>query len=64
MTVRRGFVGANTIAREYVLNAVRGDGVRSATREDGVWSLATALALVESARSGRTARVETGIAAP
>ena len=44
--------------------AVRGDGVPSATGEDGVWSLATALAFVESARSGTTVAVEPGLAAP
>ena len=38
--------------------AVRGEGAPSATGEDGLWSLATALALVESARSGRAVAVE------
>ena len=44
--------------------AVRGEGAPSATGEDGVWSLATALAFVESARSGTTVAVEPGLAAP
>ena len=44
--------------------AVRGEGAPSATGEDGVWSLATALAFLESARSGRTVAVEPGLAAP
>ena len=44
--------------------AVRGDGTPSATGEDGVWSLATALAFAESARSGRVVAVEPGLAAP
>ena len=30
MTVRWGFIGASTIAREYVLNAVRAHG-------EGMW---------------------------
>ena len=44
--------------------AVRGEGVPSATGEDGVWSLATALAFVESARSGKAVAVEPGLATP
>ena len=66
MTVRWGFIGASTIAREHVLHAVRahGEGAPCATGEDGVWSLATALAFVESARSGKTVAVEPGLAAP
>ena len=42
--------------------AVRGEGDPSATGEDGVWSLATALAFVESARSGKAVAVEPGLA--
>ena len=44
--------------------AVHGEGAPSATGEDGVWSLATALAFVESARSGKAVAVEPGLAAP
>lgn len=40
--------------------AVAGKGRPSATGEDGVWSLATGLAVVEAARTGRTIRIETG----
>ena len=40
--------------------AVRGEGAPSATGEDGLWSLATALAFAESARSGRAVAVEPG----
>ena len=43
--------------------AIRGEGTPSATGEDGVWSLATALAFVESARLGRVVAVEPGVAA-
>ena len=43
--------------------AVHGDGVPSATGEDGVWSLATALAFVESARAGKAVAVDPGLAA-
>lgn len=44
--------------------AVRGEGAPSATGEDGVWSLATALACVESVRSGKAVAVAPGLAAP
>ncbi len=45
--------------------AIRGEGAPSATGEDGLWSLATALAFVESARTGRAVAVEPpGLAAP
>ena len=66
MTVRQGFIGANTIARKHVPNAVRrhGEGAASATGEDGVRSPATALIFVESARSGKAAEVEPGLVAP
>ncbi len=40
--------------------AVAGKGQPSATGEDGVWSLATGLAVVEAARTGKTIRIETG----
>ncbi|MBN9054786.1 MAG: fructose reductase [Shinella sp. 65-6] len=40
--------------------AVAGKGLPSATGEDGIWSLATGLAVVEAARTGRTVRIETG----
>ncbi len=41
--------------------AVHGKGTPSATGEDGVWSLASAEAALESARTGRAVRVETGL---
>lgn len=40
--------------------AIAGNGKPSATGEDGVWSLATGLAVVEAARTGRTVRIEPG----
>ena len=40
--------------------AVAGNGEPSATGEDGIWSLATGLAVVEAARTGKTVRIETG----
>jgi 1,5-anhydro-D-fructose reductase (1,5-anhydro-D-mannitol-forming) len=43
--------------------AIRGEGQPSATGEDGVWSLACAEAALESARSGRAVKVETGLSA-
>ena len=42
--------------------AIRGDGSPSATGEDGVWSLATALAFAESARSGTAVAVDPKLA--
>ena len=44
--------------------AIRGEGVPAATGEDGVWSLATALAFAESARSGKAVAVKPGLATP
>ena len=41
-----------------VTAAVAGTGSPSATAEDGVWSLATALAVAESAETGRTVPVD------
>jgi 1,5-anhydro-D-fructose reductase (1,5-anhydro-D-mannitol-forming) len=41
--------------------AIRGNGRPSATGEDGVWSLAAAEAALESARSGRTVKIEPGL---
>jgi 1,5-anhydro-D-fructose reductase (1,5-anhydro-D-mannitol-forming) len=41
--------------------AVRGEGQPSATGEDGVRSMAMAIATLESAHSGRVARVEPGL---
>jgi len=41
--------------------AIDGSGRPSATGEDGIWSLATGLAVLESARTGRATRVEAGL---
>ncbi|MDI7861695.1 Gfo/Idh/MocA family oxidoreductase [Rhizobiaceae bacterium n13] len=41
--------------------AVAGKGKPSATGEDGVWSLATGLAVVEAAKTGHAVRIETGL---
>jgi len=41
--------------------AIRGDGQPAATGADGVWSLATALAVLESAKTGRVVRVAPGL---
>ena len=41
--------------------AIAGTGQPSATGEDGIWSLAAGLAAVESARTGRSAKIETGL---
>lgn len=38
--------------------AITGNGTPSATAKDGIWSLATGLAVVEAARTGRTVKVE------
>jgi 1,5-anhydro-D-fructose reductase (1,5-anhydro-D-mannitol-forming) len=42
-------------------NAIRGEGAPAATGEDGVRSMATALAALESAHFGREAKVDPGI---
>jgi len=41
--------------------AVAGKGAPAASGEDGVWSLATGLAVVEAARSGRAVTIEPGL---
>lgn len=41
--------------------AIAGKGQPSATGEDGVWSLAAGLAVVEAARTGRTVSIEPGL---
>ena len=41
--------------------AIAGNGAPSATAEDGIWSLATGLAVVEAARTGRMVKVEPGL---
>lgn len=42
-------------------SAINGTGKPSASGEDGIWSLATGLAVLESAHTGRTTRVEAGL---
>ena len=41
--------------------AIAGKGAPSASGEDGIWSLATGLAVLEAARTGRAARIDTGL---
>lgn len=41
--------------------AIHGDGAPSASGEDGVWSLATGLAVLESARAGKAVEVDPGL---
>ena len=41
--------------------AMAGNRQPSATAEDGIWSLATGLAVVQAAKSGKTVKVETGL---
>lgn len=41
--------------------AIRGEGRPAATGEDGVWSLASAEAALESARTGRAVKIEVGL---
>ena len=42
-------------------DAVRGEGAPSATGEDGVKSMALAFAALDSARSGKSVKIETGL---
>jgi 1,5-anhydro-D-fructose reductase (1,5-anhydro-D-mannitol-forming) len=48
------------VALEAFHAAISG-GKPSATAEDGIWSLATGLAVVEASKSGAAVRVKTGI---
>jgi 1,5-anhydro-D-fructose reductase (1,5-anhydro-D-mannitol-forming) len=41
--------------------AIAGKGAPSASAEDGIWSLATGLAVVEATRRGKAVKVETGL---
>ncbi len=41
--------------------AIAGTGAPSASAEDGLWSLATGLAVLEAARSGRTTKIDSGL---
>jgi 1,5-anhydro-D-fructose reductase (1,5-anhydro-D-mannitol-forming) len=41
--------------------AIDGTGSPSASGEDGIWSLATGLAVLDAARSGRATAIETGL---
>ena len=41
--------------------AIAGQGAPSASGEDGIWSLATGLAVQQAARSGRATPIETGL---
>ncbi|PZO79315.1 MAG: fructose reductase [Mesorhizobium amorphae] len=41
--------------------SIRGEGKPSATGEDGVWSLAAGLAVVEAAKTGHAVKVEAGL---
>lgn len=49
-------------ALEAFHNAVKGKGAVSASGEDGVWSLATALAVAQSVKSGSAVQIRTGLA--
>lgn len=48
-------------ALEAFHNAVKGKGAVSASGEDGVWSLATALAVAQSVKSGSAVQIRTGL---
>lgn len=41
--------------------SIRGEGKPAATGEDGVWSLATGLAVVEAAKTGQAVKIEAGL---
>lgn len=49
------------VALQAFHDAVAGKGKPSATGEDGVWSLATGLAVVEAARTGKSVKIEPGL---
>ncbi len=48
-------------ALEAFHRAVAGNGQPAATAEDGIWSLATGLAVVESAATGKAVKIQTGL---
>lgn len=48
-------------ALEAFHRAVAGKGQPAATAEDGIWSLATGLAVVESAATGKAVKIQTGL---
>lgn len=48
-------------ALEAFHNAVKGKGAVSASGEDGVWSLATALAVAQSVKNGSAVQIRTGL---
>ncbi|QFY62969.1 Gfo/Idh/MocA family oxidoreductase (plasmid) [Rhizobium grahamii] len=48
-------------ALEAFHRAVAGNGQPAATAEDGIWSLATGLAVVESAATGKAVQIQTGL---
>ncbi|HWD12024.1 Gfo/Idh/MocA family oxidoreductase [Pseudochrobactrum sp. sp1633] len=50
-------------ALEAFHNAVKGKGAVSASDEDGIWSLATALAVAQSVKSGGVVQIRTGLGA-
>ena len=50
-------------ALEAFHNAVKGKGAVSASGEDGIWSLATALAVAQSVKSGNVVQIRTGLRA-
>ena len=50
-------------ALEAFHNAVQGKSAVSASGEDGIWSLATALAVAQSVKNGNVAQIRTGLGA-
>ena len=50
-------------ALEAFHNAIKGKGAVSASGEDGIWSLATALAVAQSVKNGSAVQIRTGLGA-
>jgi hypothetical protein len=57
--VRWGLIGATTIAREWMIAAIRAEGEPSAPGEDGLRAMA--IVTLQAARSGRETAFEPGI---
>ena len=52
MSVRWGLIGASTIARQFMISAIRAQG------NDSIWPLASVKAALQSAKSGKAVAID------
>ncbi|RVC11211.1 hypothetical protein [Mesorhizobium sp. M7A.F.Ca.CA.002.15.2.1] len=52
MSVKWSLIGASTIVRQFMINAIRAQG------EDGIWSSASVEAALQTAKSGKAVAIE------